>query len=300
MKDELIIASALNDRVRIRAVSTTGLCEEARKCHDLYPASCAALGRTMSAALLIASDLKSPEEHVSVRIDGGGPAGRIGVEADGQGNVRGFIGDPHVYFYRESDGKIDVGRAVGSDGSLTVSRDMGLKEPFTGVVKLRSGEIADDFAWYFAVSEQTPSVVALGVLVETDLSVRAAGGMIIQLLPDAGEEVISEVEKTTAAMKPMSAYIDGGKKPEEIILGLFPDAVIMEKRDVRWHCDCSRERFADALVLVAEDELEKLIEEDKGAEIVCQYCSKKYQFSEDDLKAILERRRHVEDRNRLD
>ncbi|MCR5450793.1 MAG: Hsp33 family molecular chaperone HslO [Solobacterium sp.] len=299
MKDKIVIASAMNHMVRIHAACTTALCQEADRLHDMYATSCAALGRTMTAAALIASDLKSPEEHVTVSIDGKGPVGRISVQADGQGNVRGYVQDPHVYLFRESDRKLDVGRAVGTDGTLTVSRDMGLKEPFTGVVKLVSGEIANDFAYYFAISEQTPSVVALGVLVDTDGSVRSAGGMFIQLMPGAPEEVISAVEQIAANMKPMSAYIDAGMTPEAIISELFEEPEFMEEKPVQWNCDCSKEHFADALMLVSEEDLLSLIEEDHGAETVCQFCSKKYQFNEAELREILERHRHVEHRQRF-
>ena len=299
MKDELIIASAMSQKVRIHAAVTTGLCEQARKAHDMAPGSCAALGRTMSAAALIASDLKHPEEHVVVTIDGDGPAGKISVQADGAGNVRGYVNDPNVYFFRESDRKIDVAKVVGKNGTLTVSRDMGLKEPFTGVVNLQSGEIGYDFAYYFAVSEQTPSVVALGVLVDPDYSVRAAGGIFIQLLPGAEEEVVAKVEQIAAEMKPVSTYIDEGMDMESVVRLLFPDAVIMEKRDVRWYCDCTWERFADALMLLSEDDLNQMIEEDHRAEAVCRYCSKKYRYTEQDLKEILERHRHVENRKRF-
>ncbi len=299
MKDGLVIASALGQQVRIHAAVTTEMCEQARQAHQMAPGSCAALGRTMSAAALIASDLKRPEEHVVVTIDGGGPVGRISVQADGAGNVRGYTADPNVYFFRESDRKIDVARAVGTNGTLTVSRDMGLKEPFTGVVALQSGEIGYDFAYYFAVSEQTHSVVALGVLVDTDLSVRAAGGMFIQLLPGAPEEVIQKVEEIAAAMRPMSEYVDSGMDAEAVIRLLFPDAAIMDRREVRWHCDCSKERFADALMLLNEADLKQLIEEDHGAEAVCQYCSGRYRFTEDELREILERHRNVENRKRF-
>ncbi|MBE6121937.1 MAG: Hsp33 family molecular chaperone HslO [Erysipelotrichaceae bacterium] len=299
MKDEIIIASAMNNMVRIHAASTTALCEEANRLHDMRATSCAALGRTMTAAALIASDLKNPQEHVVVTINGGGPIGKISVQADGQGNVRGYTENPGVYLFRESDRKLDVGAGVGTNGTLTVSRDMGLKEPFTGVVNLTSGEIANDFAYYFAISEQTPSVVALGVLVETDGSVRAAGGMIIQLMPGAGEDVISAVEKIAGTMKPMSAYIDARMTPKEIISELFDEPEFMEERPVQWHCGCSKEKFADGLMLVDEKDLLKMIHEDHGAEAVCQFCSKKYRFSEEDLEDILERHRHVENRQRF-
>lgn len=294
-KDEIVIADALDGQVRIHAANTTQMVEEARKVHDCWPTSAAALGRTMTVTALIASDLKEKKEHVIVGINGQGPAGKISVQADGDGNVRGYITDPHVYLKR-ADGHLDVGKAVGTNGTLTVSRDMGLKEPFTGVVPLQTGEIGDDFAYYYAISEQTRSVVAVGVLVGTDLHIASAGGMVIQLLPDAGEETIEAVEAAVKVMKPMTVYMQEGKTPEEVIHLLFPDAGILGHRDVRWHCDCSKEHFMDGMAALHEKDLQDMIEEDHGAEIVCQYCGRKYQLSEDDLKLILENKKRAADR----
>ncbi len=297
MKDEIVIAEALGGQVRIHAMRSAEMTEEARRAHDLWPTSCAALGRTMTVGALMASDLKRKDEHVMIRISGQGPAGTIRVQADGAGNVRGFLENPSVYISRE-DGHLDVGKAVGTDGTLTVTKDMGLKEPFSGTVALVSGEIGDDFAYYYAVSEQTPSVVAVGVLVDTDYSVRTAGGMIIQLLPDASEETISAVEKTAALMRPMTEYMSTSMTVEEIIRELFPDAVVLGRKDARWHCDCSRERFMDAMATLSEKDLDEMINEDHGAEVVCQYCSRKYQYSEEDLRTVREIRKRVADRKR--
>ncbi len=292
MRDEIVIANACGGTVRIHGARTTTMVEEVRKVHHMQPTSCAALGRTMTATALIASDLKNAEEHVTARIDGKGPAGIISVQADGAGNVRGYIGNPEVYISR-ADGHLDVGAAVGTNGTLTISRDMGLKEPFTGVVNLRSGEIGEDFAYYFAISEQVPSVVSVGVLVDTDLSIKAAGGMIIQLLPGCPEEVITQVEKVAASMRPMTEYMSEDIEVEDLILQLFPDANILGHKPVQWHCDCSRESFMDSLAVLSEKDLLQLIEEDHGAEVVCQYCESKYQFSADDLKQVLESKKSV-------
>lgn len=291
-KDEIVIADALQGQVRIHAAVTTAMVEEARKVHDCWPTSCAALGRTMTVGALMASDLKDPREHVSISINGQGPAGKISVQADGAGNVRGYINEPHVYLKRE-DGHLDVGKAVGTNGVLTVSRDMGLKEPFTGVVPLQTGEIGDDFAYYYAVSEQTNSCVAVGVLIGTDLRVADAGGLVIQLLPDATEETIEAVEAAVKVMKPMTQYMEEGKNCEDVIHLLFPDAVILGHKDVRWHCDCSREYFMDGMAALHAEDLQAMIDEDHGAEIVCQYCGKKYQLSEDDLRSILENKKRA-------
>lgn len=287
MKDEIVIAEALNGNVRIHAARTTAMVDEAQKAHKLYPTSCAALGRVMTVAALMASDLKDPKEHVVVKINGGGPVGSIQVQADGAGHVRGYVDNPDVYLTRK-DGHLDVGKGVGTDGSLSVSRDMGLKEPFTGIVPLRTGEIGDDFAYYYAVSEQTPSVVAVGVLVNhNDMNVQAAGGMIMQLLPDAGEDVIEQVEAVSRTMKPMTQYMQEETSVEDVIRALFPDAVIMEHKPVEWHCDCSKDYFSEALSGLHENDLQDMINEDHGAEIVCHFCGKKYQFSEEELRQIL-------------
>ncbi len=299
MRDEIVIAEALNGAVRIHAAVTTAMVEEVRSLKEMYPTSCAALGRVMTANALMASDLKDPNARINVRIDGKGPVGTILSQADGEGNVRGFVDNPQVYLFRNSDGKLDVGQAVGRNGTLTVSRDLGLKEPFTGVVNLQTGEIGDDFAYYFAVSEQTPSVVGVGVLVDTDYSVKAAGGIIIQLLPNAPEEVIEAVEKAAGAMRPVSASVDQGMNAEEIIKELFPDAVILDHKPVQWRCDCSREHFARGLALIHEKDLQEMIDEDHGCETVCQYCGRKYQFTEEELKEILQKHINVENRTHI-
>lgn len=287
MNDEIVIAEALQGQVRIHAARTTAMVSEAQKIHNCAPTSAAALGRTMTVAALMASDLKNPNEHVKVRIDGKGPCGAINVQADGAGNVRGLIGNPGVHMVR-SDGHLAVGQAVGINGSLTVSRDMGLKEPFTGIVPLQTGEIGDDFAYYYAVSEQTPSVVAVGVLIDTDLSVNSAGGLIFQLLPNAEEEIIEAVEKVAREMKHVSEYMKEERSVDDIVRELFPDAAILSHKPVQWYCDCSKDHFADALATLHDKDLKDMIEEDHGAEIVCDYCHKAYQFTEAELQQILE------------
>ncbi|NCB32648.1 MAG: Hsp33 family molecular chaperone HslO [Erysipelotrichia bacterium] len=300
MKDEIVIADALNGAVRIHAAVTTAMVEQARLLNEMYPTSCAALGRVMTANALMASDLKDPNARITVRIDGKGPVGSILSQADGRGNVKGFTDNPQVYLFRNSDGKLDVGQAVGRNGTLTVSKDLGLREPFTGVVNLQTGEIGDDFAYYFAVSEQTPSVVGVGVLVNTDYSVKAAGGIFIQLLPNAAEEIIEAAEMAAKTMRPVSASVDRGMNAEEIIRELFPDANIMDHRPVQWNCDCSKDHFARGLALIHEKDLLAMIEEDHGCETVCQYCGRKYQFTEEELKEILQRHQNVENRTSID
>ena len=295
MVDEIVIAEALNHEIRIHAAVSTAMVETARKAHDSAATCTAALGRTLTVTALLASDLKRPEEHVRVRINGGGPIGTILTEGDGAGNVRGTADHMNLYASR-ADGHLDVGKVVGNQGTLQVAIDMGLKEPFTGTVLLRSGEIGEDFAAYFLESQQTGSVVSVGVLVDTDSSVRAAGGMIIQLLPGASEETIDIVEAVSQQMRPMSETVNQGITPEELIMSLFPDAEILAHKPLQWHCDCSKEHFSDALASLRESDLEDMIQEDHGAEIICHYCRSRYTFTEEELMRILENKRRAENR----
>ncbi len=295
MKDEIVIADALNGEVRIHAARTTALVEEARVHHHAMPTSIAALGRTMTVTAIMASDLKNKNEKVQAVLNGKGPIGTVLAQADGDGNVKGFAANPNVYLVRE-DGHLAVGQGIGTDGTLTVTRDMGLKEPFTGTSALQSGEVGDDFAYYFAISEQIPSVVGVGVLVNPEGRVQAAGGLIYQLLPKASEETVEFCEKVAKTQKPVSELIDEGKDLEEIIKMYFPDAKILDRRDVRFYCGCSKEKFMDSLATLHEKDLQEMIDDGKGAEIVCQYCSTKYDFSTEELKEIMEKKHSVEDR----
>ena len=201
--------------------------------------------------------------------------------------MKGFIGDPAIYLVRE-DGHLDVGKAIGTNGTLTVTRDMGLKEPFSGMVNIQTGEVGDDFAYYYAISEQTPSIVNVGVLVNPDGSILASGGFILQLLPNATEEVISACEAVAAKMKPVSTLISEGKSIEDIIHMYFEDANFLEYKDVRWYCGCSHEHYKDALATLSEHDLQEMIDDGKGADIHCQYCSKEYKFTPEELKEVLE------------
>ena len=294
MKDEIIIAQALNGEVRIHAGRTTNLVEEARKVHTCMPTSIAALGRTLTATALIASDLKNDDEVITSIINGHGPCGTILAQAKGNGEVRGFVGDPNIYLVRD-DGHLDVGKAVGINGTLTVTKDLGLKDQFRGVVDLQTGEIGDDFVYYFAISEQTPSMVSVGVLVGTEGNVEASGGFIYQLLPDAHEETIQALEKISQIHKPVTELIQEGLSLEEILKGYFEDVEILEHRDVRWHCGCSKEHYAISLATLKDEDLKEMIDDGSGAEIVCQYCEKKYDFTTEELISILENK-HVEHR----
>lgn len=289
MKDGIVIAQACGGQVRIHAARTTAMCEEGRRCHHCLATSAAALGRVMTVTAIMASDLKKPEETVTAVFNGHGPAGTVLVQAKGSGDVRGFISDPSVYLVRE-DGHLAVGKAIGTDGTLTVSRDLGLREPFTGMVRLQTGEVGEDFAYYFTVSEQTPSAVSVGVLVSPEGSVQAAGGMIIQMMPGASEEAVSFCERAAASMPPMTELIESGKTVEEIIRMFFPDAEILGSRDVRYRCGCSKEHYGDALAAIAAADLDEMIRDGRPAEIVCQYCGCRYLFSTEELKEIRDRK----------
>ena len=287
MKDGIVIADALNGEVRIHAACTSELVQVARLKHNCMPTSIAALGRMMTVTAIMASDLKNENEKIQAVINGKGEAGTVLAVADGAGNVKGFVANPNVYLVRE-DGHLAVGQAIGKDGTLTVTRDMGLKEPFTGTSQIQSGEIGDDFAYYFAISEQVPSVVGVGVLVNPNGSIKAAGGLIYQLMPNASEETIEFCEKVAKTQKPVSELIDEGKSLEDIIFMYFPDAQVLGHKDVRFHCGCSKERFMDSLATIQEKDLEEMIEDGKGCEIACTYCNTKYQFTTEELKEILE------------
>lgn len=289
--NEVLIGTALDDKVRIYCLNSTNLVEKTRLLHDLWPTASAALGRVESVVAIMASLLKGDDEKIVVSINGGGPIGTILVEAKGNGDIRGFVSNNEVYLKYDNFDKLAVGLAVGTDGYLSVSRNMGLKESFTSKVKLQTGEIGDDFAYYFAVSEQTLSVVSVGVLVEVDYSIKAAGGLLIQLLPNHTEETIIQVEELLKRLKPISSLIDEGYSSEEIMNDLFDDVRILGKKEIRWNCDCSKERFRAALSTLDVNDLKEMIKEDHGAHIKCEFCNSEYEFNEDDLKNIVEFKR---------
>ena len=290
MKDYLVRGLVNSKNVRVFACRTTNLAEVARVKHDMWPTASAALGRMMSATLMMGGMLKQ-EERISCTINGGGPIGTLITVTRGDGKVKGFVADPHVHYTYNDTGKLAVGYAVGHEGYLEVIRDMQLKESFTGRVPLQSGEIADDFTYYFAVSEQTPSVVSLGVLVDDTNEVIASGGFIIQLLPEATEEDITYIENKLNGFPPVSNLIHEGKSPEEIIQMIFEDVEFYGTQDLFFECDCSKEHMEEALATLQTKDLQDMIDEDHGCEITCHFCNTHYQFTEDELKRILERRK---------
>ena len=293
MKDYLVRGIVNSKNCRVFACKTTNLVDEARKKHNLWPTASAAIGRMMSASLMMAK-MNKDQEKMTVIINGGGPIGTMMCVTNGDGKIKGFVANPEVHYTYNDTGKLAVGVAVGNQGTLQVVRDMGLKEPFTGSVPLQTGEIGDDFSYYFAVSEQTPSVVSLGVLVGETNEVLAAGGFIIQLFPDATDEDIDYIEQAVKKCPPVSTLINEGKTPEEILKLLFEDVEITETQDLYFECDCSKEKMAAALMTVGQDELQAMIDEDHGAELSCQFCNSKYHFDESELREILNKLKNQE------
>ncbi len=285
MKDYLVRGIVDSKNVRVFACSTTNLLEEARQKHGLWPTASAALGRMMSVVLMMGSMMKS-EKSLSCTINGGGPIGTMICSTKGDGKVKGFVANPEVHYTYNDTGKLAVGVAVGKEGYLEVVRDMQLREAFSGRVALQTGEIGDDFSYYFAASEQVPSVVSVGVLVNDTNEILASGGFIIQLLPDATDEDIEYIEEKMKDFPAVSALIHEGKTPEQILEMIFPDVKILDHQDLSFECDCSRERMAEALCSIGKDELTAMIDEDHGCEIKCHFCNTAYQFNEEELSAI--------------
>ena len=287
--DYMIRATAGNAQIRAFAVTSRDLVEYAREAHDLSPVAAAALGRTMSAALMMAEMLKGPQDLLTVKIDGDGPLGGILVTADNLGGVKGYVENPKADLPNKSDGHLDVGGAVGR-GTLTVIRDMGLKDPYVGQTAIRTGEIAEDITYYYAASEQIPSSVGLGVLVNRrEKKILQAGGFIVQLMPFAEEETISRLEKNLQGIRAVTEMLSAGDTPEQmlekVLEGLDPD--VTEKNPVAFRCNCGKERYERALVLLGRDEVKKMVEDGEPVEIRCQFCGKKYSFSPDELKSVL-------------
>ncbi len=287
MSDYMIRAVAAKEQIRCFAITSRELVEEARRRHNTSPVITAALGRLLSGGAMMGAMMKGEKDLLTVKIDCSGPVKGITVTADARGNVKGFPLVPQVLLPASSAGKLDVGRAVDL-GVLTVIRDMGLKEPYSGSINLVSGEIAEDLTYYYAVSEQTPSSVALGVLMNKDNTVRESGGYMIQLMPDASEEVISALEERLKNIEPVTTMYTKGHTPEsmlEYILDGF-DLEITEKIPARFHCGCSKERVRKALAAIGKKELESLIEEGKPVEMNCHFCNSDYSFEAEELIEI--------------
>lgn len=289
MPDKLIKALGYNNQIRIYVVDATEMVKTAQEKHNTWSAATAALGRAMVGTTLLGTTLKG-DDKLTVRIDGKGPVGYILVDSNGKGETKGYINNPQVSLPLNEQGKIDVRGAVGTDGMLTVSKDLNMKSPFVGQVPLISGELGEDFTYYMANSEQVPSAIGLSVLVNPDETVKTAGGFMIQVLPEAEDETIAKVEKAIADLPLISKLMDQGETPEEILGRLVPDEStrILETMPVSFKCNCSKERFKDAIVSLGEKEIQEMIEEDHGAEAECHFCRTTYHFSEEELSELKE------------
>ncbi len=289
MQDQIVRAMSSDGFVKACAVYSRALTERARNIHHLTPVATAALGRALAGASMMGNALKGQGESLTLQIKGDGPLGTVLAVSDASGNVRGYVADPAVDLPLRADGKLDVGGAVGHTGTLTVIKDLGLKEPYVGTIDLLGGEIAEDLAAYFAESEQIPSACALGVLVDRDRSVLAAGGYLIQLLPGAGEDVIAKVEGGIYAAPSVTNILKEDPDPADMLRTVLSDfeLEILETAPIEYRCYCSRERTERALLSLGSAELEDMLREQNGAELTCQFCDRVHAFSGDELRAMI-------------
>lgn len=293
MKDKIVTGLANDGHIRIMAISSTQMVQEAKDRHDLWPTASAALGRLMSVSALLGAQLKNEDEVISVRIDGDGELGLMRVDAAKTGAVRGFVMNPHVMLVND-DKHLDVGKAVGK-GTLSVSRNYGLKNEFTSSIELVSGEIGDDFAMYFTQSEQLPSVVSVGVLVNKDGNIDAAGALLIQMMPGHTESDINMAEYVVEHLKPISQMIQEKMTPEMIVTSLFNDTDVLAESAVEFKCHCNHDKMRETLKTLTVNDLTELAHEDDGATLECQYCNTHYHFDKKDLMDIIQEKKHVED-----
>ena len=289
MSDQLIRAISKDGHIKATAVSTRALTERARQIHKALPVATAALGRTLAAVSMMGNALKEDGASVTLQIKGGGPLGTLLAVSDNQGNVRGTVDNPVVDLPLRPDGKLDVGAAVGHEGTLTVIRDLNMKEPYVGSVSLLGGEIAEDLAAYFVESEQIPTACGLGVLVDRDQSVLAAGGYLIQLLPGAGEDVIAKVEGSLMAAGPVTGLLRNDPDPEAMLRHALSDfdLEILERSPIEYRCYCSRDRMERALISLGAEELQSMIDEQGSADLTCRFCDNVQHFSRADLEAMV-------------
>jgi molecular chaperone Hsp33 len=287
MNDYLVKALAYDGQIRAYAVQTTDIVTEAQQRHQTWRTASAALGRSLTAGVMMGAMLKG-EDKLTIKIDGGGPIGVILVDSNAKGEVRGYVTNPQVDFEANEHGKLDVRRAVGTDGTMTVVKDVGLRDFFSGQVPLVSGELGEDFTYYFATSEQVPSSVGVGVLVNPDDTILAAGGFIFQLMPGVEEETITKVENRLKEIPPISKLVQKGLTPEEILIELFGEehVNVLERMEVKFQCICSRERFSNAIISLGTGEIEEMIVEDGQAEAHCHFCNEKYLFTKEELEVL--------------
>lgn len=289
MSDQLIRAISQDGLIKVSAVSTRDLTERARQIHKTLPVATAALGRLLAGASMMGNALKEEAASLTLQIKGGGPLGTLLAVSDHEGNVRGTVENPAVDIPLREDGKLDVGTAVGNQGTLTVIRDLRMKEPYVGSVGLLWGEIAEDVALYFVESEQIPTACGLGVLVDRDQSVLSAGGYLVQLLPGAGEETAERLEASLRAAGPVTELLKADPDPEALLRAALPGLAleVLEKRPIAYRCDCSRERMERALISLGREELRAMIDEQGSAELTCRFCDNVQRFSREELEALL-------------
>lgn len=288
MSDYIVRAIAADAQIRAFAVTSRELVETARKAHNLSPVASAALGRLMSGGVMMGAMMKGEKDVLTLQVKGDGPIGGLTVTADSMGNVKGYANEPQVMLPPSLVGKLDVGGAVGN-GYLRVIKDLGLKEPYIGQTDLQTGEIAEDLTYYFATSEQVPSCVGLGVLMEKDNTVKQAGGFIIQLMPFASEEVITQLEQNLAAFSTVTKVLDEGKSPEEMLALLLGDMglEITDTMPARFTCNCDKKRVEKAIISIGEKDIKEMIDDGQDIEVNCHFCNTAYQFSVEELKDML-------------
>lgn len=289
MENRLIDCLAYEGKVSIKCISSTNMVEEARRVHDLSPVASAALGRLLTITSIMGYETKTDKGSITNQIKGNGPLGMLTAVAESNGNVKGYVANPQVDIpLNKKNGKLDVGTAVGKEGMLYIIKDLGMGKPYSGMTPIVSGEIAEDFTNYFATSEQTPSVIALGVLVDKN-GIRAAGGYKLSLMPDATEEIIEKIEESLKNMEPISKMLDENKTLEEIAKTVTGDENIevLEEIHPEYKCNCSKEKCEKGLIAIGKDELETIIKEEEKIEIVCNFCNKKYEFTREDLKKLI-------------
>ena len=291
MKDYIVRATAANAQIRAFAASTTELVEEARSRHNTSPVATAALGRLLTAGAMMGSMMKNPTDVLTLQVQCGGPIGGMTVTADSQGEVKGYVHNPDVML-PPKNGKLDVGGALGQ-GFLNVIKDMGLKEPYSGQTILQTGEIAEDLTYYFATSEQVPSSVGLGVLMEKDNTVRCAGGFIVQVMPFIDEEVLSKLEENIQKIQSVTAMLDNGHTPEEMLEQVLEglDVEITDTLPAKFECNCSKERIEKAIISVGKKEIQEMIDDGKDIEVKCHFCNTAYTFSVEELEGLLKKSR---------
>lgn len=288
MEDYIVRATAANGFIRAFAAISTNTVEEARKIHGTTPVASAALGRMLTAGAIMGAMLKSEKDLITLQITGSGPLKGVLVTSDSKSNVKGYVVNPDADLPLKPDGKLDVGNAVGA-GTLKIIKDVGLKDPYIGSIELISGEIADDLTYYFAQSEQVPSSVGLGVLVDTDCTIKHSGGFIVQLMPGADEEIIDKLEKKLMTIPYVTDMLNDGYSAEKMLEAILGDLEleILEKSPMQYKCTCSKDRVEKAIISLGKKEISQIIEEDKKAELTCQFCGKVYNFNETELKDIL-------------